>query len=130
MEAWGVHPYLIGVLRMLAGVDAARQQDFYYLPQPDEEPPEPKITSEKSNMAKHGATHGSPRTPAVSNPSPSSSKAPISAASASTSSTAESLTKRGMKRSRTSEVHGTDEAGDRGPKKLKSRPSEWWRADE
>ncbi|KAF9461548.1 hypothetical protein BDZ94DRAFT_1299219 [Collybia nuda] len=139
MEGWGVHPYIIGVLRVMAGVETTREQDFYYLPEPGEVRPEPKASPEKSTSAKHpsrnyhenGATHGSPRTPVISNPSPTSSKAPISTASNSTTSTRESMggTKRGMKRSRTSDVYGGEEALDRGQKKLKARQTEWWRDD-
>lgn len=124
---------------MMAGVDTTREQDFYYLPQPGEVRPEPKPSPEKVTSAKHssrgyhenGATHGSPRTPVVSNPSPISSKAPISTASTSTTSTKESRggTKRNLKRSRTSDVHGGEEAADRGQKKLKARQTEWWRDD-
>lgn len=139
MAAWGVHPYIIAVLRMMAGVETTREQDFYYLPQPGEVRTEPKPSPEKATSVKHsshghhenGATHGSPRTPVVSNPSPISSKAPISTASNSTTSTKESQggTKRSLKRSRTSDVHGGEEAADRGQKKLKARQTEWWRDD-
>lgn len=134
MDAWGVHPYIIGVLRMMTGVDATREQDFFYLPQPGEVCPQPPNPSpERTTAAKHpsrghenAATQNSPRTPTVSNPSPALSKAPVSIASNSTSSTKESQNgnKRTLKRSRTSDAHGGEE--DRGQKKQKAT---WWRDD-
>lgn len=133
--------YLIGILRQLVGVDLLREQEVYYLPQPGEENTRKrshrKLAVEKSALtrlssrdsaaaAEPGSTFGSPRTSIGSTRSPTSSRAPASAAGSTSTSVSILRKGRGSERDSFSTVsYSESESSEEGesPKSKRSRPS-------
>ncbi|KAF8070753.1 hypothetical protein FPV67DRAFT_1042057 [Lyophyllum atratum] len=110
LDAYEFDPYLIGVLRLLVGVDMLREQEVYYLPQPG-----PDLVPLRRRSKREDKAALSPRrNSAASVISPPTSIAPVSTAG-STSTSASAV------RSMYSESELTEEEDS--PKTKRSRPS-------
>lgn len=105
IESLDFSSYLVGILRQLVGVDLLREHEVFYLPQPGdnyrrkrrrktaaETLSQARLASrETAGRADSLSTTGSPRHGLLSSPSSSISRAPFSAASAASASTAGSM---------------------------------------
>lgn len=138
LDALEFNSYLIGILRQLVGVDLLREQEVFYLPQPGENirRARRKSTVDRTTLTRlsvagieSGSALGSPRTSAASIRSPAASsisRAPISAAGSTSTSTGSMLKKHGsefgsLSSGSISESDLTDE--DQVPKAKRRRPS-------